>query len=148
MRWFAVISVPVHQAIDPSVWLLALLSGVFLAAVGASGVSLLAVMRAKVLLREVAERAQAGQERHEALLESLRAGQSLLEAELREIRDQPAVTMVSGPLKPGLNLSTRSQALRMHRRGEPPSRIAAALDIPLQEVDLLLKVHRIVIGHM
>ena len=48
--------------------------------------------------------------------------------------------------KAGLNLSKRSQALRMHRRGDPSDQIAAALDIPLQEVDLLMKVHKIVIG--
>jgi hypothetical protein len=36
----------------------------------------------------------------------------------------------------------------MHRRGDSPERIAAALDIPLQEVDLLLKVHRIVISNI
>jgi hypothetical protein len=50
--------------------------------------------------------------------------------------------------RPGLNLSTRSQALRMHRRGNPPERIAAALQVPLQEVDLLLKVQRIIAGNL
>jgi len=36
----------------------------------------------------------------------------------------------------------------VYRRGEPPDQIAAALDLPLQEVDLLLKVHRVVIRNL
>ena len=48
--------------------------------------------------------------------------------------------------KPGLNLSKRSHALRMHRHGEGAEQIAAALDLPRQEVELLLKVHRIVMS--
>jgi hypothetical protein len=36
----------------------------------------------------------------------------------------------------------------MHRKGDPPDRIAAALEVPLQEVDLLLKVHRIVLSNL
>ena len=41
----------------------------------------------------------------------------------------------------GLNLTKRAQALRMHRRGEPVPTIAAALQSPHNEIDLLLKVH-------
>ena len=48
----------------------------------------------------------------------------------------------------GLNLSTRSQALRMFRKGEPKERIAMVLEVPLQEVDLLLKVHGIVTSNL
>jgi len=41
-----------------------------------------------------------------------------------------------------LNLNKRGQVLRMRRRGENPETIAAALSIPRNEVDLLLKVHQ------
>jgi hypothetical protein len=34
----------------------------------------------------------------------------------------------------------------MSRRGETPGQIAAALELPRGEVDLLLKVHRIVVS--
>jgi hypothetical protein len=34
----------------------------------------------------------------------------------------------------------------MHRQGEDAARIASELDLPRQEVDLLLKVHRIVLS--
>jgi len=39
-----------------------------------------------------------------------------------------------------LNLTRRTQALRMRRRGELPSTIAAALRVPRNEIDLLLKI--------
>ena len=48
------------------------------------------------------------------------------------------------PLRVGINLSRRSQALRMYRRGETPEQIAASLMVPTGEVRLLLKVHRLV----
>lgn len=41
-----------------------------------------------------------------------------------------------------LNLNKRGQVLRMRRRGEKPETIAAALSMPRNEVDLLLKVHQ------
>jgi hypothetical protein len=33
----------------------------------------------------------------------------------------------------------------MHRRGEPIAQIASSLELPQQEVELLIKVHRIVL---
>jgi nitrogen fixation-related uncharacterized protein len=42
-----------------------------------------------------------------------------------------------------LNFTTRSQALRLLRRGESPEHVAAALNLPRQEVELLVKVHNI-----
>ena len=50
------------------------------------------------------------------------------------------------PPRSGLNLSKRSQALQMHRRGEAPPEIAATLAIPQNEVELLIKVQRIVLS--
>jgi hypothetical protein len=41
--------------------------------------------------------------------------------------------------RPGFNLNQRSQALRMHRRGETREPIARSLGIPLQEVDLSIQ---------
>jgi hypothetical protein len=42
----------------------------------------------------------------------------------------------------GLNLTTRTKVLRMHRRGETTSSIAAALGVQHEEVDLLVKLDR------
>ncbi len=44
--------------------------------------------------------------------------------------------------RPGMNLTKRTVALRMHRRGERPEQVAAALGLPRAEVELLLKLHR------
>jgi hypothetical protein len=43
-----------------------------------------------------------------------------------------------------MNLNKRIQAVRMHRRGDRPDQIAAALSLPKNEVALLLKVHEVV----
>jgi hypothetical protein len=53
-----------------------------------------------------------------------------------------------GAAKSAINLSRRSQALRLRRKGESPRNIAERLEIPRQEVDLLLKVHEIVLNNL
>ena len=50
---------------------------------------------------------------------------------------------VSPAVRSGMNLSRRSQALHLHRRGETPEQIAASLAVSTGEIRLLLKVHRI-----
>jgi hypothetical protein len=82
----------------------------------------------------------------ETIAENLRERLDAVTSQLRELERQPAVALTPGIPKPGMNVVKRSQALRMHRRGERPEQIAAALELPRQEVDLLLKVHSIVIG--
>ncbi|HEY1338350.1 MAG TPA: hypothetical protein VGF59_12605 [Bryobacteraceae bacterium] len=42
----------------------------------------------------------------------------------------------------------RSQALRLARRGQTAEEIAAELGIPLQEVVILLKVHRLIVKNV
>jgi len=49
--------------------------------------------------------------------------------------------LVSAVPVAGLNLTRRAQALRMHRRGESLPTIAAALQTPRNEIELLLKLH-------
>jgi len=41
----------------------------------------------------------------------------------------------------GLNLSKRTNVLRLSRRGDAPDHIAATLHLPRREVELLLKIH-------
>jgi hypothetical protein len=50
------------------------------------------------------------------------------------------VARAGQPAGHGINLSKRVQVLRMHRRGETVATIAAALQTPRGEIDLLLKV--------
>ena len=44
----------------------------------------------------------------------------------------------------GLGSALRGKVLKMHRMGQTPDRIAETLGVPKGEVDLLVKVHRIV----
>ncbi len=57
--------------------------------------------------------------------------------------EQRAGTAVLPPGRRSVNLSKRSQVIRLSRRGEPPETIAATLNLPRREVELLLKVHSI-----
>jgi hypothetical protein len=45
-----------------------------------------------------------------------------------------------------VNINKRTQALRMVKRGEGPERIAAILNLSPREVDLLVKVERLIAG--
>ena len=47
-----------------------------------------------------------------------------------------------------INLTKRSQALKLQRLGESPGQIAAKLQLPRNEVELLLKVHRSVMSQL
>jgi hypothetical protein len=129
---------------------LSLLCGLILSA---TAVSLFVVYRAYNLLREL--QACAGTLPASTLssasadpsVPELRTSIEALAAQIHDLQNHVPATNASPVLpKPGFNLSKRSQALRMNRRGESSDQIAAALDLPRQEVDLLLKVHRIVLG--
>ena len=112
-------------------------------AVAAIGVSLFAVWRAQVLVVLADERTRAGLEQCRAATAALQKTLDGLAAQVQDLSQQPPAALPSVP-RAGLNISKRSQVLRMHRKGDPPDRIASALELPLQEVDLLIKVHRIV----
>jgi hypothetical protein len=90
---------------------------------------------------------QAGRKRQatlEAALHRVSAGMGEVTTKLAETEERAALLVAPAPPRSGLNLSTRSQALRMWRRGDAPQQIAGALSIPEREVELLLKVQRLV----
>jgi hypothetical protein len=62
---------------------------------------------------------------------------------LRESVDRLEASRPSQRAGAGINLTKRAQVIRMHRRGESVSSIAAALETPANEIALLLKVHAI-----
>ncbi len=126
-----------------SVILPALLCGLVLASVAAS---FFALFRSKAMIRSANDRVNDAQTQFEAGILAVRQTVEGLAAQVLDVQQQPRVTIAAGLPKPGLNLSKRSQALRMHRRGDATDQIAAALEIPLQEVELLIKVHRIVLA--
>lgn len=122
----------------------ALLTGVVL---GGVALSLFALYRAKVMVQAVAQRGANEQKRSAQECKELQSAVESIGAQLLEFRREPAPEApIPAQPKPGLNLSTRSQALRMHRRGDEPELIAAALDVPRQEIELLVKVHQIVMS--
>lgn len=83
-----------------------------------------------------------------AELQDLRTDAASLESSLREMQETSGALVAPAPPRSGLNLSVRSQVLRRSRLGEPPSGIAASLGLPRAEVELLLKVNRIVIENL
>jgi DNA-binding NarL/FixJ family response regulator len=126
---------------------LGVLSALVLAATAAS---LFAVRRAWILLQDAGSR-QAGEGNPEsAATQELRDAIQALGEQLHELKKSAEEAAATAPANPGMsfNLSRRSQVLRMHRRGESPDQIAASLRMPKQEVDLLLKVHRIVLTNV
>ncbi len=80
-------------------------------------------------------------------MEALAARFENLEEQTEALRRQPAEA-APGVGRAALNLTKRAQVLRMHRRGDPPERIASLLEVPRHEVDLLIKVHRIIISQI
>jgi len=66
-------------------------------------------------------------------------------SELEQIDHSAPGVVASGPAAAtSLNNTLRSKVLKMHRLGQSPERIAGALHVPKGEVDLLVKVHKIV----
>ena len=123
---------------------LALLCGISLAS---AALSLVALLRARFPRGAPGRKALAETGRLGETMQAVQMAVEALSEEVRELRQSPAALPEGAP-KPGLNLNKRSQALRMHRRGEPPEQIAAALAVSRQEVDLLLKVHQIVMNRL
>jgi hypothetical protein len=123
----------------------AILFGLVLACVA---LSFAALLRAAMLSRSAAERAAVDRDEWQTALDSLRREMNTLTGQIRETTPLAAAIASPAMPRPGWNLSNRSQALRMHRRGAEAAEIASTLAIPLQEVDLLLKVHRIVIRNL
>jgi hypothetical protein len=112
-------------------------------ALAALATGVYALLRAQRLAGAVGRSAA---ERHAQLETALTALRHETEAFSKRLqRIQPSAVAPTAGAQPGLNLSKRSQALRMHRRGDSAPDIAAALSLPVQEVDLLIKVQRIVL---
>jgi DNA-binding NarL/FixJ family response regulator len=81
-----------------------------------------------------------------AALEILQGRLAALAAEISQLPREAPAEPPPGMPRSGLNLTKRSQALRLRRKGVSPQQIAESLEIPRQEVDLLFKVHEIVLN--
>ena len=118
-------------------------AGAFLVALVCGGTALLL---ARVAL-DAARRTAALGAKIQINTEALAARLEGLEQHATDHRRQPAEATTDAG-RAALNLNKRAQVLRMHRRGDPPERIASLLEVPRQEVDLLIKVHRIIISQL
>jgi hypothetical protein len=116
--------------------------------VGSLAMSFLALARVRSLAQDSVRDARLAREERDAALAAIRQTVDDLAGQVHEVQMQPQAAPAAGGQRAALNLSKRSQALRMHRRGETPQQISAALDIPRQELELLLKVHRIVMSNI
>lgn len=81
----------------------------------------------------------------EGALDEARDAIKTLAADLQAVERQTGMLVEPAPARSGLNLSKRTQILRMHRSGLDNGGIASSLSLPRSEVDLLIKVHRMVI---
>ena len=97
----------------------------------------------KVENRTAQKRVAARLDMLEAGLQSLCSRLDELRGDFESIGTEP-VALTAPALRPGINLTKRTQVLRLHRRGESIPTIAGALAVPQKEVELLLKVQRLV----
>jgi len=81
--------------------------------------------------------------RHRKEIEEVSEAIRGLERRWEHDREQAEVAGSRALISNGMNFSKRSQALRMMRKGEDPERVAAALNLPAGEIQLLRKVSEI-----
>jgi hypothetical protein len=82
--------------------------------------------------------------------EALAMGASLADLTSRTAELETTMAVVASAkrdrtLATGIDANQRTQVIRMTKRGDRPEQIAAELNVPKNEVDLLLKVHRAVV---
>ncbi len=90
----------------------------------------------------------AAREECTAAVDAMQLKFEALAGQLRESHRRLPGEPTPGTARSSMNLTRRSQALRMRRQGDSPELIAESLDIPRQEVDLLLKVNDIVLNQL
>ncbi len=115
------------------------------------GLCLYLFVTLKMEIRGLLRRCLDGRQQMQALETSLgdaRLAAQSLETDLREVERQTGMLVAPAPARSGLNLSKRTHVLRMHRAGQDSAGIAAALALPRSEVELLIKVHRIVVDQI
>jgi hypothetical protein len=100
----------------------------------------------KAEMQLLSRRMKKQQEQCDAILTGLTSELANVHIRLRDAEERAGVLVPPAPPRSGFNLSKRSQALRMSRIGEKPENIAAALSLPRKEVELLLKIQKIVLS--
>jgi hypothetical protein len=96
-------------------------------------------------LQQLRSRVGESDARRQAESTEVTNGMASLRLRIEEIEtDHQDVEPVSGVPGNGINSTVRAKVLKMHRLGQPVHAIADSLQLPKGEVDLLVKVHQIV----
>jgi hypothetical protein len=98
----------------------------------------------KIDVRAAKKGHQAFRETTDAAIEELRGSMEAMAEAMKTAPAAEPAPAVPGVLNvQGLNLTNRTKALRMSRRGEPIPSIAASLGVAQEEIELLLKLERL-----
>jgi hypothetical protein len=81
------------------------------------------------------------QSAQESATGELKAQMAQLSARVGDAEERAGVLVPPTAPRSGFNLNKRTQVIRMSRRGEQAEKIAASLNLPQREVELLLKVY-------
>lgn len=109
----------------------------------AAGIAWFLVRQVKIAFDEFQARTNKRQQAFTSELGRLRGELETLRNRTEEAERHAASAAVPRHPMTGLNLSHRTQALRLIRRGEAPDKIAAILGVPQTEIELLQKVQRL-----
>jgi hypothetical protein len=66
-----------------------------------------------------------------------------LRARFEELEERTGMLTAPAPVRSGLNLNRRAQAVRLLRRGDSPEQVAAGVGLPTCETRLLAAVERL-----
>jgi hypothetical protein len=94
----------------------------------------------KLDVRQVRRHGEASKETLASQVREMESSMASLREKVEDIGGRPT------PGNPAMNLNRRVQMLRMHRRGESLETIAAALSTPRNEVELLIRLQRMMEG--
>lgn len=72
--------------------------------------------------------------------QELRSKLDYLNARVRDAEERAQTPTQAIAIRPSLNVNKRAQALRLLGRGTPPANIAASLQLPQNQVELLVKI--------
>jgi hypothetical protein len=95
-------------------------------------------------LQRLRTRVGEGDARMQAETTEMINGLASLRLRIDELENAPAPSAAGGISGNGMNSTLRAKVLKMHRLGQPAERIAGTLQLPKGEVDLLVKVHQVV----
>lgn len=94
----------------------------------------------KFEVRQVRRHGEASKDSLASQVREMESSMGSLQEKVEDIGARPTLGT------PAMNLNRRVQVLRMHRRGESLETIAAALSTPRNEVELLIRVQKMMEG--